>query len=59
MFERPSAGERAVLVHLDIGSVSDLEELGEFRQLADSAGAQVVGTLGGSRTSPDPRMFIG
>lgn len=48
-----------MLVHLDIGSVSDLEELGEFRQLADSAGAQVVGTLGGSRTSPDPRMFIG
>jgi len=31
----------------------------EFRALAESAGALVVGYIGGSRPSPDPRLFIG
>ena len=59
MIERPSSGERAVLVHLDIGVVSEVEELDEFRLLADSAGATVVGSVGGSRHAPDPRLFLG
>jgi len=59
MFERPGFGERAVLVHLDIGSVPDAEELEEFRLLANSAGAMVVGFVGGSRHAPDPRLFLG
>ncbi len=59
MFERPSAGERAVLVHLDLGGPADPEEILEFRQLAESAGAQVVALLGGSRAAPDPRLFLG
>ncbi|MEA3277748.1 MAG: ribosome rescue GTPase HflX [Pseudomonadota bacterium] len=59
MFERPSAGEKAVLVHLDIGTVTDPDELHEFRQLADSAGARVVAAVGGSRVAPDPRLFLG
>ncbi|HTE42461.1 MAG TPA: ribosome rescue GTPase HflX [Steroidobacteraceae bacterium] len=32
---------------------------GEFRALAESAGATVVASIGGSRVSPDPRLFIG
>jgi len=59
MFERPSAGERAVLVHLDFGADTDAAELDEFRQLADAAGARVVGLVGGSRTVPDARLFVG
>jgi GTP-binding protein HflX len=59
MFERPRAGERAVLVHLDIGAVSDPEEMQELRLLAKSAGAEVVGELRGSRSVPDARLFIG
>jgi GTP-binding protein HflX len=59
MFERPRAGEKAVLVHLDIGGAGDPEELDEFCQLAASAGAQVVGLLGGSRKVPDARLFVG
>ena len=59
MFERPGSGERAVIVHLDIGTIADSEELEEFRLLADSAGAVVVGEIGGSRHAPDPRLFIG
>jgi GTP-binding protein HflX len=59
MFERPRGGERAVLVHLDIGAASDPEAIQEFHLLARSAGAEVVGEVGGSRAAPDPRLFMG
>jgi GTP-binding protein HflX len=59
VFERPQGGERAVLVHLDIGRRGDPEEVDELRLLAQAAGAKVVGELGGSRASPDPRLFMG
>ena len=59
MFERPGSGERAVLVHLDLGSSGDEEGLQEFRLLAESAGAVPVGVIRGSRQVPDPRYFVG
>lgn len=57
--ERPTAGERAILVHLDIGSVAEQDEREEVRLLAEAAGAEVVGRLGGTRSVPDSRFFIG
>ncbi len=59
MFERPSSGERAVLVHLDLGHTAEPDEREEFALLAQSAGAELVGALGGSRKVPDARLFIG
>ena len=59
MFDRPRAGERAILVHLDLGRVMEPEEREEFRLLARAAGAEIVGELSGSRDKPDPRLFIG
>ncbi len=59
MFDRPRAAERSVRVHFDPGRVSDPEEIEEFRLLGRSAGAEIVGELGGSRARPDPRLFIG
>ncbi len=59
MFERPDTGERAVLVHQDIGMRSDPEQLSEFTDLVISAGAEPLVTVVGSRQSPDPRFFIG
>ena len=59
MFERPRSGERAVLVRLALGAPADPEDLQEFTQLALSAGAIPVATLGGSRDKPDPRFFVG
>jgi GTP-binding protein HflX len=59
MFERPSGGERTILVHLDLGAETDADVLAELRQLAASAGAEVVGLVRGSRASPDPRLFVG
>lgn len=60
MFERPQGGERALLVRLDMGGQSTApDEHEEFQQLAEAAGAKVVGRLGGTRHSPDPRYFLG
>jgi len=59
MPEHPNTGERALLVRLAIGTASEPEELEEFRLLAESAGAEVVGIVGGTRQSPDPRLFVG
>ncbi|MES9812074.1 MAG: ribosome rescue GTPase HflX [Candidatus Thiodiazotropha sp.] len=59
MFERPKAGERAVLVHLDLGMTRDRDEINEFRDLAISAGAEIVTLIYGSRQQPDPKLFIG
>jgi GTP-binding protein HflX len=59
MFERPRAGERAVLVRLGIGAAADPEDIEEFEQLARSAGAIPVMNIGGRRDRPDPRFFVG
>jgi GTP-binding protein HflX len=59
MFERPRAGERAVLVRLGLGAAVELEDLQEFEQLARSAGAQPVGTITGRRERPESRYFVG
>jgi GTP-binding protein HflX len=59
VFERPSSGERALLVHLDIGATAESEERAEFRLLAEAAGAEVLDEVGGSRSAPDPRYFVG
>lgn len=57
LFERPGAGEHAVLVH--IATTFDAEDLAELEALAQTAGAQPVAVVQGSRRQPDPRFFIG
>ena len=59
VFERPRAGERAVLVQLAIGCDVDADAVLEFRLLAQAAGAVPVGSLTGARDRPDPRLFVG
>src|SRR5580692_847712 len=59
MFERPRAGERAVLVRLGLGGPVKREDLEEFEQLARSAGAVPVASVTGRRSRPDPRFFVG
>jgi GTP-binding protein HflX len=44
---------------LGIGHTWSEESLAEFRELARSSGASVVGEVAGSRRRPDPRYFIG
>lgn len=59
MFERPDAGERAVLVHVEFASAEDTEDLNEFRELVTSAGVEPVDVVTGTRKQPSPRLFVG
>ena len=59
VLDRPQGGERALLVALDFGRGDRAERLAEIAALAAAAGAEVVGTLGGRRTRPDPALFAG
>ncbi|NMG43501.1 GTPase HflX [Aromatoleum toluvorans] len=59
MFERPDAGERAVLVQLDLNQGALDERLSELKLLAISAGASVEAVVGGRRARPDPALFAG
>lgn len=59
MFERPSAGNRAILVQVDFGQGSIDERMAEVSLLADSAGASVVGVVQGRRQAPDPAFYVG
>lgn len=58
-FERHEGGERAVLLHVASRQQSRAEDLDEFRDLVDSAGAEILDVCLASRESPDPRLYIG
>lgn len=59
LLERPRTGERSLLVHIGYGRPCEADEIDEFAALADSAGAQVVGSMTTQRARPDPRFFLG
>src|SRR6476469_6692827 len=59
MFDRPATGDKALVVALDFGRTDNAERLAEIAALATSAGATVVGNLGGRRSRPDPALFAG
>ena len=59
MFERPEAGERAILVAIGFHAAPDPEEIHEFRELACSAGADPLALVTGQRQAPDSRLFVG
>jgi GTP-binding protein HflX len=59
LFERSRKGERALLVQPQWVGKSDPDALAEFRELARSAGASVVGAVSARIEHPNPRFFIG
>lgn len=59
MFERPKAGQRAVLVHLELPGADYVADRQEFLELAHAAGAEVLSVIGGSRRQPDAGLFVG
>ncbi|TQV73025.1 GTPase HflX [Aliikangiella marina] len=59
MFERHSGGENAILVHIEFPDTHNKEDKDEFVDLAVSAGLQIKDIVGGSRSTPHPRYFIG
>jgi GTP-binding protein HflX len=59
VFERSRKGERALLLQPQWVGDNDPDALTEFGELARSAGAGVVGTLGARIDRPNPKYFIG
>lgn len=59
MFDRPDAGERAVLVHIEFPSENDREDVDEFHELVRSAGVEPVALVTGSRSQPSAKFFVG
>ncbi len=58
MFERAERGSRALILH-PVGATTGPEMLDEFRELAVSAGAEIVATLFAPRDRPDARTYVG
>ncbi len=58
-FERPESGERAILVHINFSREKDNEQLDEFIELVNSAGAEPVAIIKGNRQRPEAKYFVG
>jgi len=59
LIDRPKGGEQAVLVHIEFPNEDMQEDLAEFKELARSAGANIMGVVIGTRHAPEPKFFIG
>lgn len=59
MNDRPSGGERVILVHVNFPAGKMEEDLDEFKELALSAGAEIVDLIMGTRRVPDSKYFVG
>ncbi|SDC27712.1 ribosome rescue GTPase HflX [Acinetobacter boissieri] len=57
-FDRHEGGERAILVHVNVQILQDLDAE-EFQLLAQSAGAEILEQITAQRQKPDPKLFIG
>jgi len=51
--------ERVVLVHINFPAGKMEEDLNEFKELATSAGAQIVAIVTGARRVPESKYFVG
>jgi GTP-binding protein HflX len=58
LFDRAERGDRAVILH-PVFKLTGPEALDEFRELARSAGAEVVGVVTAPRERPDARYYVG
>ncbi len=59
MFERPTSGERVILIHSGQNSFTEESDQKEFLELANSAGATVVAEIYASSKRPNSKYFIG
>ena len=59
MIERPKGGERAIIVQIAPHGVEADTALAEFKELALSANAEIVGCVQGTRPKPDAKYYVG
>lgn len=58
MFDRAERGERAIVLH-PVFRLTSPGELDEFKELARSAGVEVLGVVSAPRQRPDARFYVG
>jgi GTP-binding protein HflX len=58
-FERHDGGERAILVHMEMGQEGEREDANELKELVLSAGAEPMVMIGGARSHPHPKTYVG
>lgn len=51
--------DRAILVHIDFEDENNREDLEEFYELVDSAGADIAQVITTKRSAPDAKFFVG
>ena len=59
MNNRPGGGERVILVHVNFPAGKMEEDLAEFRELAVSAGAEIIDIVTTAKHAPEARYFVG
>ncbi|MCZ6565503.1 MAG: GTPase HflX [Gammaproteobacteria bacterium] len=59
MFERPDVGERAILVHVRFRGAANNQDLGEFKELVQSTGAEIATVISVQRNIPEAKYLIG
>ena len=59
MFERPDIGQRAILVHVKFNGSANNQDLGEFKDLVRSTGADIATVVTVQRSTPDAKLLIG
>lgn len=59
MFERLQTGNQVILVYVSTQGSPDPDDLQEFRELACSAGANILDLCTTHRRTPDRRLYIG
>ena len=59
LFERERKGERALLVLPYSGNRLDARRVREFTELAESAGAEILGSVRARVDAPNPKFYIG
>jgi GTP-binding protein HflX len=59
LFERERKGERALLVLPHSGNRLDARRVREFTELAQSAGAEILGSVRARVDTPNPKFYIG
>lgn len=59
MIDRPSGGERVLLVHVTFPVGKMEEDISEFKELAESAGAHILDVITAVKSRPEVKYFVG
>lgn len=59
MSDRLGGIDRVILVHIQFPSEEIAEDLDEFKELASSAGAEIVAIITGNKKVPEAKYFVG